>query len=306
MPVANQPLITHVLTWIRSAGVYEATICGNSDTAAMSNRLGKGAEVGVRLAYFEDVMPRGPAGCVRDAAIETDADLLVVVDGTTIPRVDLDAVIDCHTRTQAAVTLVVAETNTGHEPLGIYVFSRSVLAEVGAVGYQDIKETLIPTLYQRGRRVVPFVVRGAQSVRVTDAASYLGVNMWTTEWMFRENRLPVGQQVGDAWVDTAAYIDPSARFVGPVIVGANAWIGQDTLVVGPSTIGDGSRIEAGTVVSRSAVWERCVIGEGTHVDQCVLTDGARLGSGLVVRETVYLRRRWTGWTRYLRIKWRNC
>jgi NDP-sugar pyrophosphorylase family protein len=144
-------------------------------------------------------------------------------------------------------------------------------------------------LYQRGRRVVPFVVRGAQSVRVTDAASYLGVNMWATEWMFRENRLPGGgRRIGDAWVDAAAYVAPSARFVGPVIVGANAWIGRDALIVGPSTIGAGSRIGAGAVVSRSAVWERCVVGEGTNVDQCVLADGARLGPGLVVRETVCL------------------
>lgn len=300
MPVAAQPLITHALSWIREAGIGKATICANSDTAALHRRLGRGEGLGIQLDYFEDVMPRGPAGCVRDAAWQRqDAELLIVVDGTTIPRVDLHALIDQHVETQAAVTLVVEETAAGQTPVGIYVFGRDVLAQVPASGYQDIKESLIPALYRQGGRVVPFVVRGTQSVRVTDAASYLGVNMWATERNFGDNRLPAGgRRIGDAWVDASAHVDPTARFVGPVIVGPNAWIGPNALVIGPSTIGAGARIGAGAVVSRSAVWERCNVGANTNVDQCVLADGAKLAADLVVRETVCLsprRRRKRNW-----------
>ncbi|HRX86282.1 MAG TPA: NDP-sugar synthase [Phycisphaerae bacterium] len=305
MPVAARPLITHALSWIRDSGIHKATICANSDTAALYRRLGGGESLGIQLDYFEDVMPRGPAGCVRDAAWQQqDAELLVVVDGTMIPRVDLHDLIDRHVATQAAVTLVVNETSAGHEPVGIYVFTRAVLNDVPATGYQDIKESLIPALYRRGARVVPYSAGKAPSVRVTDAASYLGVNMWATERGFGENRLPDGgKRIGDAWVDASAHVDPTARFVGPVIVGPNAWIGPDVLVIGPSTIGAGARVSAGAVVSRSAVWDRCVVGANTNVDQCVLAEGTKLDPNLVVRETVCLtprrRRKWlsrvSGW-----------
>lgn len=306
LPVASRPLITHALNSIQSAGIPAATICGNSDTAVLRRQLGNTvpantldlhaeteelAIADLALDYFEDVMPRGPAGCVRDAALKSDAEIFVVMDGTLVPRVDFDEIIEQHCKREAAITLVVAESNDGasHEPLGIYVISRKVLEGVPAVGYQDIKESLIPTLYRRGERVLTHVVQGAQSARVTDAASYLGVNIWATERAFHENKLPAGgRQMGDAWVDRAAHVDPTARFVGPVIVGPNVHIGPGALIVGPSTIGAGSRIFSDAVVSRSALWERCTVGTGAIVDQCVLADNARVEADYVVRETVCL------------------
>ena len=91
LPVGGQPLLTHALDWIRSAGIRAATICGNSDTGRIRSCLGDGNVWGVDLDYSEDVMPRGPAGCVRDAAMDSDAAEVVVVDGTIVPRVDLKA-----------------------------------------------------------------------------------------------------------------------------------------------------------------------------------------------------------------------
>lgn len=302
LPVASRPLITHALTWIRKSGINGATVCGNSDTGALRQRLGNGKSLGIALEYFEDVMPRGPAGCVRDAAATSTADLFVVVDGTIVPRVDLEAVIAHHLRADAVVTLVAAEVDGCCEPLGIYVFARCVLDRISPTGYQDIKEALIPALYARGERVVTHVVRGPQAVRVTDAASYLGVNIWATEQVFRSDELPAeGRRNGDACVHPSAHVDPRARFVGPVLVGPNSMIGADALIVGPCTIGAGTRVGAEAVVSRSAVWDRCTVGDGAIVDHCVLADGARLEPGMIVRETVCLPQQRLGETWLARI-----
>jgi mannose-1-phosphate guanylyltransferase len=288
LPVATKPLITHALTWLRDSGIPQATICGNSDTHVLRGRLGDGKPLNLNIDYFEDVMPRGPAGCVRDAAIDTDADAVVVVDGTLVPRIDLPRIVAEHVCTDAAVTMVVAKAAGGaHEPIGIYIFARRVLAGIPDKGYQDIKESLIPKLYERGERVATHVVEKTQAARVTDASSYLSVNMWATEHNFAGGALPADRPGSDeACIDGSAHVDPTARFVGPVIVGPNAVIGPGALVVGPSTIGAGSRIGADAVVSRSAIWERCHVGPGAIVDQCVLVDGARAEAEYVVRETV--------------------
>jgi NDP-sugar pyrophosphorylase family protein len=289
LPVADAPLVGHVLGWLLDSGIPNATICANSDTSALKRRLGGAYREQLSLSYFEDVMPRGPAGCMRDAAQHCTADRIVVVDGTLVPRIDLNAILEHHDKTHAAVTLVVTESDAGrgHEPLGVYVFSRAVLEGVPATGYQDIKESLIPSLYRSGARISTYVARGVQCPRVTDAASYLGVNMWATERTLRDRVVPKDfKRVGDALVHESAKVDASARFVGPVIVGPNAIIEREAVIVGPATIGAASRIDRGAMVSRSAVWDRCHVGEEAIVDQCVLSDGTAVAAGLVMRETV--------------------
>ena len=294
LPIAARPLIGHILHWLRDGGVLEAAVCGNSDTSVLRRSLGDGETFNVSLIYFEDVTPRGPAGCARDAALSSTAEIFVVVDGSVLPRIDLAALVDTHRRGKAALTLVVAgaggadsQSNGVQEPVGIYVFSRSALAEVGAAGYQDIKETLIPNLYRRGERIVTHVVPGDSTLRVTNAASYLALNMWAVQGMAQQAAMPEGYaRINEAWIDPSARVDPTALFVGPALVGAKCVIEAGTLVVGPTTIGVESTIEPRAVVSRSAVWDRCRVGTGALLDHCILTDDARVGPEMVVRNTV--------------------
>jgi NDP-sugar pyrophosphorylase family protein len=139
LPVAGRPLIWYVLEWLRDCSVPRATICANSDTRAFKRCIGRGDRLGMRLDYYEDIMPRGPAGCMRDAAAHSDADTFVVVDGTIVTQVDLDAVLQAHRNLGVDLTVAVSGVGwggqtAGLEPLGIYVVSRRALDFVLAQG----------------------------------------------------------------------------------------------------------------------------------------------------------------------------
>lgn len=297
LPVALQPLICYPLRWLQRGGVTGVSVCGNSDTSLLRRKLGRGETLQVGLDYYEDVMPRGPAGCVRDAALETDCQTIVVVDGTIIPAVDFSALLAQHQRTGAAVTLVVASTtdaDTGacvHEPAGIYVFDRRVLDSIPSKGYQDIKESLIPKLYRAGERIETFVATPEDALRVTDAASYLGVNMWTLQHASREAPGPGYRRVGEAWIHETASVDERARLVGPVLVGPRSVVEAEALLVGPTTIGEDCHVGARAVITRSALWNRCEVGAEAVIDQCILADGARVEAEGAVRETAYVPKR---------------
>src|SRR6266705_2711535 len=85
LPVAGRPLIEHVLQWLQFGGVERATVCANGSTHALRRHLADGKRMSIDLHYFEDDVPRGAAGCVKDAASVRDARTLVVADGTSIP-----------------------------------------------------------------------------------------------------------------------------------------------------------------------------------------------------------------------------
>src|SRR5512141_1304201 len=71
-PVANRPLFFYAVDWLKAGGLEEITLGVNAETirgvdAALSERGGVPG-----LTLHEERTPRGPAGSLRDAAIDTD------------------------------------------------------------------------------------------------------------------------------------------------------------------------------------------------------------------------------------------
>ncbi len=303
-PIANQPLLSHVLGWLAHAGIRSANICGNTYTDLVRRRLTRGISGAcspnwLSIDYYEDLAPRGPAGCVRDAGLGSGCDTVVAVEGSLIPQVSLSELVEFHRRSEAALTVVVSKAprdNGGAEgglwPMGIYVLSRSALTEISPHGYQDIKEALIPHLYKRQLSVMPFLTT-CVTPRVTSVDSYLAVNGWMLrtlghrqeEWHrycgegYRTN--------GQAGAHSTAAIDSTARLIGPILIGEGATVGAGVTVVGPTSIGSHCHIGEGAVVCRSSLWDECSVGSGAVLDRCIVTSRAGVRADTANRYVVF-------------------
>ena len=288
IPVAQSPVICYPLAWLRSGGVRAATICANSQTPHVQACLGHGARLGLELDYYADHSPRGPAGCAHDAARLSAAHTFVVVEGSLIPSLDLRALLAVHRAARAAATVVVEidrrRRGTGGErprlPGGIYVFDRRVLEGVAERGYHDIKQGLIERLHADRERVAIHEVAGV-SPRVLDSAGYASVNSWLiTRAAQRPAPLLDGYQPrGQGLHHSTASVHPDARLIGPVLLGPSVRIEADAVIVGPTSVGAGSVIQSGALVSRSVLWAQCVVGAHAIVDSSVLADHSHVGAG---------------------------
>ena len=283
VPVAQAPLVSYALRWLRDGGIARATLCANSASRAMRSYLGGGSRLTMSLEYHEDWTPRGAAGCVRDAATRSDADTLVVTDGTAIPAVNIGLLLDDHRTAGAAATIVVhhdRQARSGERPLnpgGIYVFDRRVLDYIPETGFQDIKENLIQKLYRAGERVVTHAGLGV-CPRVLNAETYLAVNHWVIEQIAGDpsplEHWGTYVENGETLAHPTAWVAPGARLVGPVLLGPSVKIGAGATIVGPTSLAADTQVGEGALVSRSVTWNRCRIGAGAVVDGCVLADDA--------------------------------
>ena len=285
VPVAQAPLVSYALRWLRDGGIARATLCANSASRAVRSYLGGGSRLTMSLEYHEDWTPRGAAGCVRDAASRTDADTLVIADGTAVPAVNIGLLLDDHRSSGAAVTIVVhhdRQARAGERPLnpgGIYVFDRRVLDFIPETGFQDIKETLIPKLYKAGERVVIHAGLGV-CPRVLNAETYLALNNWVIE-QIADNPTPLEHwgayiESGQLLSHPTAWVAPGARIIGPVLLGPSVRVASGATIIGPTSIGADCHVGEDALVSRSVAWKRCHIGVGAIVDGCVLTDEAQV------------------------------
>lgn len=284
LPVAQKPLVEYVLGWLRDSGVPSATLCANGSTSRLRAHLADGDKVGIALGYHEDQSPRGAAGCVKDAALQSFAQTFVVADGTSIPIADLRRIVAHHRRTGAKVTIAVqrhvaAGSAPVLQPSGIYLFEREVLDLVPATSFQDIKESLIPKLYKAGVRVEVFEL-DESSPRVLNAETYLAANQWMITRMASGLREKVA--ASHALAHPSAWIDGSATLLGPVLLGPGVRVHEGALIVGPTSLGAGTTVGAGAVVARSVLWEHCSVGERAIVDQSVMADYAAVGAGVTL------------------------
>ncbi len=289
-PIANRALIYYVLSWLDGAGIRRASICGNSSTAAIRKRLregngDEGVPEGMRIDYYHDVAPRGPAGCVRDAGSLGSIETFVAVEGTIVPQLDLGDLLSAHHGSGSAMTLVVTSTTgacgSGDEilsPLGIYVINRRALAHIPPAGYQDIKESLIPRLYQCGESVLTYRTE-APAARVSGVDSYLAVNDWAlVRYLDDSARFGDYRSVDGARIHPSASVDSTARLIGPVLVGPGSVVGPGVTLVGPTTLGSNSRVKDDAVVCRSAIWDQATVGGGAVLDRCIVASGASVAA----------------------------
>ncbi len=294
VPIGHWPLISFVMEWLRGAGIHKVTVCANSASRMVRKGLGDGSRFGMELDYYEDWVPRGPAGCVRDAGIRSDADFFVVADATTIPRLGLAELLEFHRASGAAMTAVLSrESQNGPTagtclvPTGIYVWGRQVLDFIRETGYQDIKEVLIPRLHEGGQRVQGYVVEDS-CLRVTDAWSYLAVNQNVIRQILeQEADLPEYDRVGEGYVHRTAQCIGEVKFIGPVLVGPGTRIGRDVIIIGPTVIGAQCEIGRGTIVGRSVLWDRCLVGEQCRIDGSLLTTGVVVPSKTTLARTIH-------------------
>lgn len=106
LPVAGQPLVSRILTWLASQGIDDAVLNLSHLPETVSGIVGDGSQFGMRVRYSWEQPVLGSAGGPRHA-LPLLGSRFLVVNGDTLTNVPLGDVIDTHTRSGAAVTMAL-------------------------------------------------------------------------------------------------------------------------------------------------------------------------------------------------------
>src|SRR5580693_9066787 len=106
LPMANIPMMEHVVNLLRQHGFTEIVVTVAFMANAIRTYFGDGSELGVRMVYATEVSPLGTAGSVLNAREELD-ERFVVISGDVLTDIDLGALIDFHAERGAMATLAL-------------------------------------------------------------------------------------------------------------------------------------------------------------------------------------------------------
>ncbi len=316
LPMANRPLMEHVVLLLRQHGFEEIVVT----VAFMANQVrsyfGDGSELGVRMVYATEETPLGTAGSVLNARDELDERFLVI-SGDVLTDIDLSAVMAFHEEKKALATLalhsvpnplefgIVITREDGsierflEKPTwgqvfsdtintGIYVLEPEIFDFIPAEGASDFSGDVFPAVLEAGRPIFGCVSAGYwEDVGTTEAYLKAHNDVLDERVRIEIDGFPLRPGV---WLGKGSTLDPTASVEGPALIGDNCSIGAGAVVGQYSTLGDNVRVAEAAEIRHAMLGDNCYLGAGARVEgsvvarACDLRRGVRLEPGSILGE----------------------
>ncbi|WJK42582.1 glucose-1-phosphate thymidylyltransferase [Solwaraspora sp. WMMA2056] len=306
IPVANRPVLFHVLDNVRRLGVTDVGLVSAGDATAIRDAVGDGTAHGLRITHIRQDRPLGLAHAVQVAGSYLGDDDFVLYLGDNVLT---DGLADIAARFRAerpAAHLIVRKV-PDPRAYGVVELAPDAtvtrLVEKPDRPRSDLALVGVYFLTARIHRAIAAIGPSARGeLELTDAVQRLiddGVEVRATEYggYWRD----VGQVadllecnrylLADLRPQLAGQVDPASRVHGPVRVEPGArvvrsridgpvLIGADT-VVEDSVIGPGTAVGAGCLIRRSGLTDSIVMA-GARITDTPGLDQSIIGHGAVV------------------------
>ena len=131
MPLGGEPLIAHILHWLRRAGMTEAIVNLHHRPETITAVVGEGSAFGLRVRYSWESPLLGSGGGPRRAFSLVPGDELLIVNGDTLTDVDLATLVERHRQSEALVTMALIDNPQPERYGGVTVENGSVTGFTG-------------------------------------------------------------------------------------------------------------------------------------------------------------------------------
>jgi NDP-sugar pyrophosphorylase family protein len=257
VPVAGEPLVRRIIRWLTAAGATDLVLNLHHLPATITSIVGDGSDLGARVRYsWEQPAVLGSAGGPRRALPILGADRFLIVNGDTLTDVDVAALVAHHSASGALVTMALVPNREFLKYGGVRLDDRS--------------------------NVTGFVPRGPGA-----EGSYhlIGVQAASAEAFADVPPDRPASSVGGVYDALIASRPGSIRgFVSgasfwDVGTVADYWRTCAALATGAPRPGAGARVDPSADVGQSVLWDDVEVGARAVLEDCIVTDGARVPAG---------------------------
>lgn len=327
LPVANRPIMEHVLRLLRRHGFDETVVTVQYLASLVRTYFGDGEELGMHLSYATESTPLGTAGSVRNARSALSDQAFLVLSGDALTDIDLTALVAAHRRTGALVTTCLARVPdpldfgiviTGEDgrverflekPTWGQVFSDTVNTGIDVMEPEvfdsvepgrpvDWAGEVFPSLLARGAPLYGHVASGYWE-DVGSLDSYVRAH---ADVLHGRVEVDVGgfQIRPGVWVGEGAQISEDAELTGPLLVGDYTQVEAGVVLRPLTVLGKNVVVRSGAVLERAVVHDNvfvgrqvglrgCVIGKGSDIMRAArVQEGAVVGDSCLVEEEAFI------------------
>ena len=306
MPLANRPMMEHIVELLRKHGFDEIVVTLAFMPNAIRNYFGDGSEFGVKMVYATEEHPLGTAGSVRNA-MDVLQDRFLVISGDVLTDIDLSKIVSFHEERGALATIglvrvddplefgIVITRDDGsierflEKPTwgqvfsdtintGIFVLEPEIFDYIDPGVPVDFSSEVFPKLLADERPLYGAVAEGYwEDVGTLEAYVHAHKDLLDRKV---EVQVPGFELSDGVWLGEGAEIHPGAKVEGPAIIGENCRVEAGAHLGHYTVLGDNVRVRS------NADLERVVIHDNTYLGQGVRLRGTTVGRGCDLRNNV--------------------
>ncbi len=310
-PVANKPVMHHIVDLLRRHGITEVVSTLHYLADEIENYFGDGSEMGISMSYVVEDTPLGTAGAVKLAEPLLGKDRFLIISGDALTDIDLTELVDYHVKRGAAATIALQRVSnplefgvvvTGEHGritrflekpswgevfsdtinTGIYVLEPEIFEYMETGNSYDFSRDIFPFMLRDGKPLFGHVTAGYWS-DIGNLQQYVQANYDALSGAVRVE-IPGTQIRPGVWVGDNARIAADAFIHGPVCIGRNVTIEAGAVVEELTSIGASSIVAENARLHRSIAWEDVYVGENSSLTGCTLADRVIVKDRVTVME----------------------
>ena len=295
VPVANRPIMEHILALLPRHGVQQVIANLHWFPDSIRERFGDGSGMGVDLTYEYEEELLGTAGGVRNVASFFGGEPFLVLAADALTDIDLTSLRTAHAKKGGIATLAVKRISNVSE-YGVVVAGPDGRVQGfqekpdPAEALSDMANCMIYVLepeifdYFPDQPAVDFALDVFPALLGNDVPFHVHV---IEEYWNDVGSLPEYVKGNLDALDGAVSVEVGGTMLDPR-GGEEARDAGEPGVLGPVLVGDGCEIDdTARLDGPLVIGDGCAVGAGTFVKQSVLLPRSRVPAGGIVADAIY-------------------
>lgn len=310
VPLLNRPCMEYIIELLKRYDIHQIAVTVQYLPDVIRNHFGDGSKYGVQLHYFEEDIPLGTAGSIKNAESFLN-ETFIVISGDALTDFNLRQAIHYHKQKQALATMVLTQVSLPLEygvvmtdeegrvsrflekpsygeifsdtvNTGIYVLEPEILNWIPERESYDFSLQLFPRLLEEKQRLYGFTASGYWS-DIGNLQQYR-----QTQFDMLDRRVDLHIQAAEPmpglFVEHGVRLPSRIRLSGPAYIGADSIL-HPSCSIGPYTIlGSGNIVFPHSSVARSILWNGNRIAKHCDIEDAILLHRTVIGSDVHIQE----------------------
>lgn len=275
LPLANKPIMEHLLLKIKEAGINKFLVVVGYYGEIVRNYFGNGEKWGVTIEYITQRQQLGTANAVKRAE-DRVGDRFLVINGDIVARAeDIRKLMDA-----GNISLILTEAKNPSD-LGVAEIEDNKIVRIREKMPRPSSRLVSTGLYLLNQDIFTAIEGCPTSPRgeydLTDALQYL-----------IDSGYKLGYYITDYWLNPDYpwdLLEANEAFLSSIKAAKKGEIEDNVTIKGNVSIGKGTQIKAGTYIEGPVV-----VGEGCTVGpMCYLRPGTAIGNNCNIGGTVEIK-----------------